>query len=280
MKVLRKVLKSKLFYLLLVLGVFVIPILKFNLHAQEDDDYVNYSNKNLAAPYLEDKEYLGDGIYKLYNDNGITIEYDVYSSITEINGTATSAISYYFVIFSNTLDEYRTISVRYVSGTVVSGNNEIGIYDSGTGVGIVITNNNYLSPLLSQSKNNVNQLVIYIPSGAVLTNYQFKLQLEKGDTATPYTVPLQPYLWHEKRLSYESGYDGGFDDGHDEGFYFGIDSGYTNGYDDGYDVGFDNGYDLGYDDGNDHGYYLGYNVARYEYGILINGEWVSAVDYG
>lgn len=38
MKFFTKVLKSKLFYLLLILGVFLIPILKFNLHAQ--DDYV------------------------------------------------------------------------------------------------------------------------------------------------------------------------------------------------------------------------------------------------
>ncbi len=37
MKVFKKVLKNKLFYLFIVLGVFVIPIFKFNLNAQEDD---------------------------------------------------------------------------------------------------------------------------------------------------------------------------------------------------------------------------------------------------
>ena len=37
MKFFTKVLKNKLFYLVLLLGVFLIPIFKFNLQAQEDD---------------------------------------------------------------------------------------------------------------------------------------------------------------------------------------------------------------------------------------------------
>ena len=40
MKFFKKVLKNKLFYLVILLGVFVIPILKFNLQAQEEDEYV------------------------------------------------------------------------------------------------------------------------------------------------------------------------------------------------------------------------------------------------
>ena len=146
---------------------------------------------NLAMPDLTGKEHLGNGVFRLYDDHGITIDYNVYNGVNEINGTATSTVAYNFIRFPDTLDEYRTLSVRYVSGIVVSGNNEIGILNNGVGSGVAIRNDNYLTPLLSQSKNNVNQLLIYIESGAVLTNYKFKIQLEKGTEATPYTVPGQ-----------------------------------------------------------------------------------------
>ena len=45
-----------------------------------------------------------------------------------------------------------------------------------------------------------NDFRIDISSGIIFDNYKFKLQLEKGDTATPYTPPAAPvkyYLEHD-----------------------------------------------------------------------------------
>src|SRR5690554_5987153 len=44
---------------------------------------------NLAVHDLEGKEYLGGGNYRLYNNNGITVDYNVNNGIRTINGTWT-----------------------------------------------------------------------------------------------------------------------------------------------------------------------------------------------
>src|SRR5690554_7836471 len=46
---------------------------------------VKENSKNLASPDLEGKEYLGSGVYRLYNNAGITIDYNVYNGVFTIN---------------------------------------------------------------------------------------------------------------------------------------------------------------------------------------------------
>ena len=62
MKFFTKVLKNKLFYLVLMLGVFVIPILKFNLHAQGDGIPSRYV-QTTSADFDENGNYTGTESY-------------------------------------------------------------------------------------------------------------------------------------------------------------------------------------------------------------------------
>src|SRR5690625_1180363 len=74
---------------------------------------------NLAMPDLEGKEYLGNGVYRVYNINGITIDYNVYNGIWTINGTS-SAITQEILFNIETNTEY-TLSYIAVSGTLTGG---------------------------------------------------------------------------------------------------------------------------------------------------------------
>ena len=132
---------------------------------------------------------LGGGNYRLYNNNGITIDYNVSSGIYTLNGTAITAFNYFiFNIEPNT--EY-TLSYIYVSGTLTGGYLAF------------IATNPYLL-MISRNEINYNENIentfntttqnefrFDIRTGRTFDNYQFKLQLEKGSQATPYTVPGQ-----------------------------------------------------------------------------------------
>ena len=62
MKVFRKVLKNKLFYLVLLLGVFVIPIFSFNLQAQEESIPSRYV-QTTSADFNSSGNYTGTESY-------------------------------------------------------------------------------------------------------------------------------------------------------------------------------------------------------------------------
>ena len=185
MKFFKKVLKNKLFYLFIVLGVFVIPILKFNLQAQEEPLLV-YSDNNLAMPDLEGKEYLGDGVYRLYDDRGITLDYNVYRGEYIVNGTTTSEI--YYVIMTYTNDEPLYASAYYISGEF-TGADDIFIHTNPYHVNnsISFRYTNKSTPFIVP----MSDFRVLFRENTVFDNYKFKLQLEKDDTATPYTVPGQ-----------------------------------------------------------------------------------------
>ena len=188
MKSLKKVLKSKLFYLVLLLGVLFIPIFKISLQAQEFET-VDYSYKNLASPDLEGKEYLGEGVYFIKQYHGVTLTYNVYNGNYVLNGTPTSAIVAFYNMF-NIASMNGTFSFVYVSGT----SNLANIYWNAEMA------SNYLLRGIRDGASVNNEVVItetfkhLVFSDYSMTtydNYTFKLQLEKGDTATPYTVPGQ-----------------------------------------------------------------------------------------
>ena len=188
MKFFKKVLKNKLFYLLLILGVFVIPIFSFNLQAQEDE-IIDYSNKNLAVPDLAGKEYLGDGVYRLYDDNGITIDYNVNNGIYTMNGIGNTVRLILFNIEKNT--EY-TLSYIYVTGTLTGGNIIFEGQDPQMQV-ITVKESNYNENIENTFNTNEQTRIDLVIGSSIRTfnNFQYKVQLEKGDTATPYTVPGQ-----------------------------------------------------------------------------------------
>lgn len=256
MKIFKKIFISKLFYLVLLLGVFVIPIFKFNLQAQEDPLPV-YSDKNLAVPNLESKEYLGDGVYRVRDVLNYTLDYNVYNGIWTYNSKRMHLL--YDIVLTN--------SELYNNKLEINQDYYFKFYPISEYSGFVYQYRHLdgIPEAAIENEGIINVQVVGKEGWRLANvgfseispqNITFKLQIEKSDTATPYTVPLQPYLWHEKQLSYNDGFEDGFRDG--EMF----------------------GYNDGYEDGLDDGFILGYNHARADYGIYINGEWISAVDYG
>jgi len=138
---------------------------------------------NLAVPDLEGKEYLGDGIYRLYDNDGITVDYNIYNGVFEWNGTATRNLSFPLAN-NNTLGEL-TAQLIYVDGDFI----RVG------GVGWLFANTDdlgriYFNGVGGYIKTSVkdgisDDLFFTMNSGTSYNNFKFKLQLEKGDTATP-----------------------------------------------------------------------------------------------
>lgn len=146
-----------------------------------------YGANNLAVPDLEGKEYLGYGDYRVYDNNGITIDYNVYNGIYTINGTWTGITGTHVAIPLTKVEGLTlTVSVELVSGVP-----PIEAYYRPSGL------TNYQIALFEGIKKDVpydkNFDYIRMANGYSFNNLQFRVQLEKGDTATPYTVPA-PFL--------------------------------------------------------------------------------------
>ena len=144
--------------------------------------------KNLAMPNLMGKTEISAGVYRLYDENGITIDYDYWTGEYNLNGTTISQgglkVTQDFVIHST-----HTYSYKYISGTK-SSIFSTQFYSAPDDLfNIVVSANDTYSNTQSVS-NRVGFINIYFESlGTTFTNYKFKLQLEKGTTATDYVVP-------------------------------------------------------------------------------------------
>lgn len=142
---------------------------------------------NLLMPDLTGKEYLGNGIYRLYNERGITIDYNIYNGEYNINGDPTTTFAFDLIdILPNT--EY-TVSYIAVSGSIMGGGFRIYITPPYTTV--ILQLNEHVDIQNTFITTTQDLLRFEFVLGRTFDNYTFKLQLEKGDTATPYTVPGQ-----------------------------------------------------------------------------------------
>ena len=148
-----------------------------------------YSNINLASPDLTVATYLGGGDYRIYDDRGITLDYNVYSGIFNINGSLVNGFDIWlFNIQKNT--QY-TASYVSVSGTLSGtlSRNYFRIVRDYPVTTIIIQSDENISKENIFTTTTENQVGFRFGPNQIFNNYQFKLQLEKGDTATPYQVP-------------------------------------------------------------------------------------------
>lgn len=142
---------------------------------------------NLSKPDLSTATDLGGGNYRLYNGDGITVDYNVSSGIWTFNGTSTLTLGN--VLFNIEQNTQYTLSYIAVSGTLSGGQLLLGVSSPYT---VVLNQNNQNADKQNTFVTTTQDRFRFdIPSGTTFTNYQFKLQLEKGSTATPYTVPGQ-----------------------------------------------------------------------------------------
>lgn len=191
----------------------------------------SYSYDNLASPDLSGKEYLGNGVYRI-NQAGISyLDYNIYNGLFTVYTPVNSGPAY---IFHLPQDTY-TI-------TVESDNNNQTFYLAQNGNEFYFNQNDGGQKRTYTFENMVTFAIVRYEGGNELTS--FTLQIEKGDTATPYTVPIQALEQHTQ-LEKEKSYNAGLDDGWWMGYDDGLDDGYADGYADGLDDGY-NGYDIEY----------------------------------
>lgn len=145
---------------------------------------VSKSN-NLANPDIENKEYLGDGVYRLYQYRGLTIDYDVFSGVFNYNGTTTDSIS--AILFNVEQNTEYTISYYPIYVGTTPGSFILDVYSPFLRV---LNQSNKDEDLINTFTTTTQATVnTSLSAGRTYNNYKFKLQLEKGDTATPYYPP-------------------------------------------------------------------------------------------
>lgn len=151
-----------------------------------------FENRNTAMPDLTGKTEISAGVYRLYDVNGITIDYEINNGIYNFNGTVMYGDNIY--IFSNIEQsiEY-TISYIAVSGSLTGGSMALGIlYPYYRAIRQETNTNLDMKDTFITTTQDI--FVYYSAAGRTFDNYKFKLQLEKGDTVTPYQVPTNgPY---------------------------------------------------------------------------------------
>jgi len=150
---------------------------------------------NFAMPDLTGKEYLGNGEYFLSSTRNIDTYYNVFDGVFHFKSESSLEVlgSTKLISLQDLESGEYTFTLEYLS----FGN---GFVPTGT-----ITLQDDLGEIVSFSKGSSNKHTIninlnrdtqglyfrnYIPSNQIV-DIRLKLQLEKGDTATPYTVPGQ-----------------------------------------------------------------------------------------
>ena len=133
-------------------------------------------NVEVCGKNLLDLDYTSQTI------NGVTFTINEDKSIT-LNGTSTSSFSL-----------YDTQPIKLKAGTYTHSSNQIqnGIYISLNNVSTTMLNGhlgNTIKTFTISEDTTYQRYLIYIDSGKTFNNYNLKLQLEKGSTATSY----EPY---------------------------------------------------------------------------------------
>lgn len=168
---------------------------RVDTHIEEFDKLELLGVKNLGGPDLDTTTDLGDGVYRLYNSGGITFDYNVYSGEFIINGTSTTVVG--TTLFKIPENNQYMISYIAVSGTLSNGT--LTFFANPPYRSIMRQRNenvNKQAPLTTETHNAFDY---EISSGTTFHDYRFKLQIEKGWDVSPYTVPLQPIIYHETK---------------------------------------------------------------------------------
>ena len=145
-------------------------------------------NKNLAMPNLMGKPEISAGVYRLDNRNGVSLDYNLFSGNFMLNGTLTSQMGI-SVTVDFVINGTYTYSYRYVSGTK---NNLFStqFYSSPNDLFNLTIGSNEAYNSTQTVTNRTGFINIYFWTvGLSFNNFTFKLQLEKGSTATDYVVP-------------------------------------------------------------------------------------------
>ena len=170
-----------------------------DLYYTESDEYKAVSNhyyaagKNLAGPDLTGKEYLGDGVYRFYDNIGVTVDYNVFDGVWTYNGTATGNAFFDFTEYF--VHKQMAYTYHYVSGSVSNPESQNFNYYTQDGVDTLgIRLSRYDVQTSSITRYDIRNLYLRIQKNQVYNNHKFKLQIEEGTMATTY----EPYIMPKK----------------------------------------------------------------------------------
>lgn len=147
--------------------------------------------KNLAMPDLTNAIDLGNRQYRIYDYNGITVDYGIDSGNFVMNGSS-SGPGYVWITLLNkdTYVENISFSTYYESGCADSGKYQWVVEGDNKNFWSYVITFTPENRLWTQEINsNVQRIGLFFREVEALENYTFKLQVEKGSTITPYTIP-------------------------------------------------------------------------------------------
>lgn len=171
-----------LLFILLGTSLIVLNSIKGTTEQSFTIKYVN--NKNVSLPDLTGKTEIIDGMYRYYNENGLTIDYNIYNGIWNFNGTTTSHVG--IKLFDILPDTQYTLTYLAINGTLTGGLYFL-THPPTLAIGGQVNQN--IDKIFRFNITTQTQFRIDISSGTSFLNYQFKLQIEKGSISTQYVVP-------------------------------------------------------------------------------------------
>ncbi len=142
---------------------------------------------NLAMPDLSTATDLGGGVYELHNQNGGTLTYNVYNSEFRLFGNLAAGFLYYFG-YQRPLADNAYIQMWKTNQVIWENDGSIIGFGGGQDVQVDINKNKNYDGKVPLETNDM-LISTYNLLGGI--DVSFKIQLEKGDTATPYVVPGQ-----------------------------------------------------------------------------------------
>lgn len=147
--------------------------------------------RNEVPLLLAGKEYLGDGTYVLVRQSGGTLTYNVNTGECRLFGNLTGTLTYVFgprPAGDYYIQIWKTKEVVFNSGEILFGH-----HGSGTRHVKISPTRDYDGKVPEYVDNT--RVLTYQVTGEI--DVSFKVQLEKGDTATPFINPYIPVAYSE-----------------------------------------------------------------------------------
>lgn len=191
--------KNSKFYIVFGLILFA----SFGFIAIATMDYqsyheVSYPNNNLALPDLNGKTEITHDVIRLYDSNGITIDYNINNGNYILNGTSNDSMFLYLTQLPiiQSLQNI-TRSIYYVSGTQNTTTSfawSMEMTDISKNE-IFINSNNINQNATTSANIDGHRLRFYVFGNRTFNDYTFKLQLSKGSYVLPYVVPKETIIY-------------------------------------------------------------------------------------
>lgn len=157
----------------------------YNLPINPDGSKKWNIRKNLAVPDLTGKPEISEGVYRLYDANGVTIDYDYWTGEFIFNGTATNSIT---TNFSSTLP-LGVYTIKSYSTSVVP-SDVFRVLGS-------LSGNAQNRPRVGETSytdgiNTIKSVDFWVHiSTPTMNNVRVRVQVEAGAEATEYELPIE-----------------------------------------------------------------------------------------